>query len=93
MSFRWRWPERFERDESMGVVLEPHVDEVPAVLATRIRDLEWSAEVTLEITSARVRFAVRIDDEHWYGLTVDTAEVEVALRIGPATGHQSPAPA
>lgn len=30
------------------------------------------------------RFAIRMDELHWCGLTVDDSSVEATLRIGPA---------
>jgi xylan 1,4-beta-xylosidase len=46
---------------------------------TRVRDLRWSAEATLDGPG---RFEVRIDDRHAYGLTRHHDRVEATARIG-----------
>lgn len=59
-------------------------DSLPAILACRVRDLDWSATVSLQ-TSGVARFALRLDEAHWYGLSVHADHVEATVRIGPAT--------
>lgn len=55
-----------------------------SLLAVRARDETWTATVRLRVEGS-ARFLVRIDDQHWYGLTVDQEQVSASLVIGPAT--------
>ena len=51
----------------------------PDLLCTRVRDLEWSAEATIEGAG---RFLLRIDDRHWYGLELEDHTVLAHAQIG-----------
>ncbi|MGW0705642.1 family 43 glycosylhydrolase [Streptomyces sp. NPDC002643] len=80
-------PERFARPDGGGVVLARTAETAaPALLATRVLDQDWSAEVTLEPGEGSARFTVRIDDAHWYGLVVEVDTVEAVLGVGPVRG-------
>lgn len=59
---------------------DPH----PAILACRVPDQEWSATVRIR-TSGSARFALRMDEAHWYGFELHDASVEAVVHIGPAT--------
>jgi beta-xylosidase len=75
-------------DRAAGVVLVPGVAESGAMsaLVTRVRDLEWSFEVDLDLGTddgATAGVVVRLDDRHWYEVRLDGAEAQVVARIGP----------
>jgi hypothetical protein len=55
------------------------------LLATRVRDDEWTVTARVEATQGTGRLVLRIDDRHCCGLTFDSTSVEAAVRIGPAT--------
>ena len=61
----------------------------PRLLATRTRDPHWSAQVRLDTSHGAARFVLRIDDEHWYGLTVGGGAVTIVATaaIGPAVAR------
>lgn len=59
-----------------GVALEPHD------LAVRVRDLRWRFEARVN-ASAAVGLRVRLDDHHWYEITLEAGAAEVRARIGP----------
>jgi xylan 1,4-beta-xylosidase len=50
-----------------------------ALLCTRIRDLRWSAEATLDGPG---RFGLRLDDRHHYSLVRHADRVDAVARIG-----------
>jgi hypothetical protein len=52
------------------------------LLCARVRDLRWSSEVTVEPAGGPVRFVLRLDDRHWYGLVGDRDGVTAVARIG-----------
>lgn len=54
------------------------------LLAVRARDEAWTATVRLRVDGI-ARFLVRLDDHHWYGLTVDEKQVSASVSIGPAS--------
>lgn len=60
-------------------------DQAPAILACRVTDFDWTSEVALNSATGNARFAVRIDESHWYGLTTFADRIDATLRIGPAT--------
>ncbi len=51
-------------------------------LAVRVRDLRWRFEAHVD-ASAPVALRVRLDDQHWYEITLDGDAAEVRARIGP----------
>jgi hypothetical protein len=53
------------------------------MLATRVRDLEWSAEAQFDATQGSGKFVLRIDDKHCYAMTFDGDTVRATLTIGP----------
>jgi len=62
------------RAEGGGVAMEPS-----GLLATRVRDLEWTAAARI---SGEGRLELRIDDRHWYGLVLRGSTVDAVARIG-----------
>lgn len=52
---------------------------ITGLLCTRVRDLRWSAEATLDGPGG---FLLRMDDRHAYGLTRDDGRIEAIARIG-----------
>ncbi|GAA3748146.1 glycoside hydrolase family 43 protein [Salinactinospora qingdaonensis] len=54
------------------------------LLATRVRDTEWSASARFDATAGTGRLVMRIDKEHGCALTFDGEAVEAAVTIGPA---------
>lgn len=51
-------------------------------LAVRVRDLRWRFEARVDATAA-VALRVRLDEHHWYEITLDGTAAEVRARIGP----------
>jgi hypothetical protein len=86
-------PERLlsREDDSLRIALVDG-DPAPAILACRVTDFDWSAEVVLKPAAGVARFTVRIDETHWYGLTAVSDEVHATLRIGPATATVTQVP-
>ncbi|MFF9204608.1 family 43 glycosylhydrolase [Streptomyces sp. NPDC014986] len=79
-------PAAFARWEDRGrLVLErPSQQESPALLLRRARDTRWTAQARLDTSGGTGRFLLRIDGDHWYGLTTDADGVEATAAIGPA---------
>jgi Glycosyl hydrolases family 43/Beta xylosidase C-terminal Concanavalin A-like domain len=59
-----------DRSDSAGAV---------GLLCTRIRDLRWSAEATLDGPG---RFVLRLDHRHEYGLTRHEGRIQATARVG-----------
>lgn len=79
-------PERLLSREGDSLRIAPvDGDPAPAILACRMTDFDWSADVVVRPSAGSARFAVRVDESHWYGLTASAGHVEATLRIGPAT--------
>ena len=74
-----------QRDPAGGLRVLPVPDgtngqaSAVGLLCTRVRDLRWSAEATLEGPG---RFLLRLDHRHAYGLTRHSDRVEATARIG-----------
>jgi xylan 1,4-beta-xylosidase len=85
---RWlgvgQFPESFTRPERISGRIIDSTLNTPGkpMLATRVRDLEWSAEVQFDASVGAGKFVVRIDDDHEYGLRFDGVAVESQLTIG-----------
>ncbi|WP_435113475.1 family 43 glycosylhydrolase [Nocardiopsis synnemataformans] len=84
---RWlgvgRFPSSFTRPAADGgLIIDADAGEGSALLATRATDLLWNASARFDGQGIG-RFLLRIDDQHWYGLTYDGASVEATLSIGP----------
>lgn len=69
-----------------GVLPGPHpaggVALGPDDLAVRVRDLRWRFEARVDATAA-VALRVRLDEHHWYEITLDGTAAGVRARIGP----------
>ncbi|MCT2084838.1 glycoside hydrolase family 43 protein [Microbacterium enclense] len=70
-----------------GLALGPHE------IAVRVRDLRWRFEARVD-ASAAVSLRVRLDEQHWYEISLEAGAVEVRARIGPleASAGSGPAP-
>ena len=55
-----------------------------SLLCARVQDLEWTARVRMDVAGGTGRFVLRIDDAHWYGLTVEADTVQASIAVGPA---------
>lgn len=78
-------PDGFAEVTSTGLRLDATVPRLgPHQVLTRVRDVEWSADVTLDVTAGSARVLLRLDDDHWYGVTVGGGRAEAVLAVGPA---------
>lgn len=68
-----------ERDPDGGIRLQPLDDGSPGLLCTRVRDLGWRAEATIEGAGT---FVLRIDDRYCYGVTVQAGQSRAWALIG-----------
>ena len=67
-----------------GLIIDADAGSGEALLAARATDEVWTATTQIHGADAGTgRFLLRIDDQHWYGLTYDGATVEATLAIGP----------
>jgi xylan 1,4-beta-xylosidase len=86
-------PERLLSREADNLQIAPRAgDTAPAILACRVTDFDWTADVVLHPAPGTGRFALRIDESHWYGLTAYSDRVEATVRIGPATATVAQVP-
>lgn len=49
------------------------------LLCARVQDLQWTADA---LVTGSARLQLRLDDSHWYGLTVDDGVVRALARVG-----------
>lgn len=57
------------------------------LMATRVRDFEWSGRATVRPSpEAVVRLVLRVDDSHWYAVEAGQRHIRAVARIGPV--HQ-----
>jgi hypothetical protein len=79
-------PRTFSQPDSAGhlALTAPASRTGATLLLTRVRDLTWTAEASLDVSRGAGRFLVRVDDRHWYGLTASPDGVEAVVAIGPA---------
>lgn len=73
------------RHPAGGVAVGPHE------IAVRVRDLRWRFEARVD-ASAAVALRVRLDERHWYAITLDGGVAEVRARIGPLEASVGSAP-
>ncbi len=70
-----------------GIALVPRAAESGAMsaLVTRVRDLDWSFDVELDLEHGDgvAGVVIRLDDRHWYELRLGSAAAQVVARIGP----------
>ncbi|MCU1528333.1 MAG: glycoside hydrolase family 43 [Frondihabitans sp.] len=81
---RWVSPARepdhiATRNEDGGITITGPDSNRSSMLCTRIRDLEWQANV---LTQDRGEAILRIDYRHWYGLSWTDGTVSAIARIG-----------
>ena len=55
-----------------------------ALLATRTRDAEWDFEARVTASDGESRVVLRMDADHWYGMTITESEIRATLAIGPS---------
>lgn len=83
---RWlgvgRYPGSFARpSDGVGRTIEAPTGEGSALLVARATDPLWSASARFTGPGTG-RFVLRVDDNHWYGLTFDGTRVETTAAIG-----------
>ena len=79
------YPSSFTQMTSEGLVIRPPEPGAAwrSQLCVRVRDLAWAATVELGPATTTGRFALRMDNRHWYGLDVDGDEIRATAAIGP----------
>lgn len=85
---RWlgvgRFPTSFTRPGADGgLIIDADAGSGEALLVARATDEVWTATTRFGADAGTGRFLLRIDGQHWYGLTYDGATVEATLTIGP----------
>ena len=88
LDLRWvtpgRGPSSFTQLTSDGLVVRPpELGQSPSQLCVRVRDLAWEATAELGPGTTTGRFAVRMDNRHWYGLDVVGDQIRAIATIGP----------
>lgn len=90
LNMRWlgvgKFPRSFTFHEAgRGLVLRAPASEEsgPSLLAFRAQDQSWSAEIQVDASQGVGRWEIRLDEKHWYGLTVDRESVKAEINIGP----------
>jgi hypothetical protein len=78
------------RHRSGGLELCDLPDGRPGLLCVRVRDLHWTAQATMRGAG---RLLLRLDDRHWYGLTLQDDQVRAAAQIGDITHELASIPA
>lgn len=61
-------------------------------VAVRVRDLRWRFEARVD-ASAAVSLRVRLDERHWYEISLGSGTAEVRARIGPLEASAGSGPA
>jgi xylan 1,4-beta-xylosidase len=54
-----------------------------AFIAARTRDDVWVAEARFDASQGSGRFALRMDDNHWYGFDNEGETINAVLNVGP----------
>jgi len=62
----------------------------PGLLCVRVRDFHWTAQATIRGAGGLL---LRLDDRHWYGLTLQDDQVRAAAQIGDITHELASIPA
>jgi hypothetical protein len=57
-------------------------DGTPGLLCARVRDFQWTAQATIRGAGG---FLLRLDDRHWYGLTLQDDQVRAVAQLGDIT--------
>ncbi|MET7642066.1 family 43 glycosylhydrolase [Streptomyces sp. NPDC005426] len=84
---RWISPRRSPEDFTApapggGLHIEATAEHNGALL-TRTRDEHWRVDVTIATDGgATARFALRLDDNHWYALDADATSVTARAQVG-----------
>jgi hypothetical protein len=90
LDLRWvapgRLPSSFTTITPQGLLVSPAGDSgLRSQLCARVRDLAWQATIELDAASRSGRFAVRMNDTHWYGLELADGQIRAMASIGPLT--------
>lgn len=59
------------------------VNEAPAALSVRARDVRWRYEARVDASAGGIAARVRLDEQHGYEISLIDGAVEVRARIGP----------
>lgn len=79
-------PEDFTSTTEHGALLAVNPErQSKSMLLNRARDVEWRADVTMNVHAGQARVILRLDDNHWFGLTLGSNVLETELTVGPAT--------
>ncbi|WP_457967255.1 glycoside hydrolase family 43 protein [Arthrobacter sp. D1-29] len=66
-------------DDDGGIRLKPLADGTPGLLCTRVRDLHWTADASIEGSGS---FVLRIDDRYCFGLTCGNGKARAWAQLG-----------
>ena len=78
------------RHRSGGLELRDLPDGRPGMLCVRVRDLRWTAQATIKGAGGLL---LRLDDRHWYGLTLQDDRIRATARLGDITHELASIPA
>ena len=78
------FPGTFTRSISGGIAIDSGVGPGVPILATRVVDVEWTAEATVRVDRGTCRLVLRIDESHHYAVTFDGTVASAVATIGPA---------
>jgi hypothetical protein len=78
------------RHRSGGLELCDLPDGRPGLLCVRVRDFHWTAQAMIRGAG---RLLLRLDDRHWYGLTVQDDQVRAAAQLGDISHELASIPA
>jgi hypothetical protein len=78
------------RHPAGGLELRDLPDGTPGLLCARVRNFFWTADATV---SGSGGFLLRLDDRHWYGLTLRDSQVRATARVGDVTHELASIPA
>jgi hypothetical protein len=91
-------PASFTAETPEGLLIrQSQTGNVP-ILATRVLGNVWDARASVLLSGDEaVRFLLRMDDFHWYGIEASGRQIRVVAQIGPlqqvvATAETDPAP-
>lgn len=76
-------PTTFARCGKGGLELTRPSDDSRFLLCTRVRQQQWRAEATFDLTAGGGRLVLRQDGRHWYSVEADQQQVRVVVQVGP----------
>lgn len=68
-----------------GLELAAGGPDSPRLLATRLRDADWTCRAAFRAVDAGAELVLRIDSRHWYAVRLGQGLVQAVARIGPLT--------